>query len=331
MNKPLRVALVMLVFSATLALAQGTLVHNRLRVISAGKQEEIDKIRREVPELLREYPDDPGVMFLNGILMEDGTKALGVFEQITREFPQCEWADDAQWRIVQYYALKRDTLRANRELSTYRRNYPMSEFLIHAADIVKATVGVAPTTHEVKKAPATTTEKPVEKTSEKPSEKPTTAVVTKPTPTSSSAHLLVESKPNSNSGVQASTPKGSTKPEIKPEAKTETKTTPKAENKPELKPDTKAEAKPVAKESPSASAAKKWGLQIGVYSTQQKAEAEAQKYKEARLRVDIVSRKTSDGEGYAVVIGNYSSRESAEKSKEVVQTQCQCTPYIIEK
>ncbi|MBX7155578.1 MAG: SPOR domain-containing protein, partial [Bacteriodetes bacterium] len=83
-----------------------------------------------------------------------------------------------------------------------------------------------------------------------------------------------------------------------------------------------------AKANAAGSAGKKWGLQIGVYSTRQTAEDEAKKYSEQKLRVEIVDKGDSK---FAVIIGNYNTRESAEKSKEVVQAQCQCTPYIMEK
>jgi len=236
-------------------------------------------VRKELPDLIKEFPDDPGIMFLNGILMEDATKALSVYEQITREFPQSEWADDAQWRIVQYYALKRDTSRAHRELGTYKRNYSMSEFLIHAIDIVKATVGepqVTTNTPDVKK--PVNTEKTIEKSAN-------------------------STAPKSKAVDIAPTQDSKTQPE---------KTT-------------NASA---AKVNAAGSAGKKWGLQIGVYSSRQSAEEEAKKYSEQRLRVDLVDK----GEGkFAVIIGHYSTKESAEKSREVVQVQCQCTPYIIEK
>ncbi len=265
----------LLVVTTTSNFAQSSMVHNRLRLIMNGKANEV---RKELPDLIKEFPDDPGVMFLNGILMEDATKALSVYEQITREFPQSEWADDAQWRIVQYYALKRDTTRAHRELGMYKRNYPMSEFLIHAIDIVKATVGE----------PIVTTTPPE---------------VKKPAPDKTSEKSITPTSPKSKAIDIAPTTDDKKQPE---------KTTP-ATN---------------AKANAAGSAGKKWGLQIGVYSTRQTAEDEAKKYSEQKLRVEIVDKGDSK---FAVIIGNYNTRESAEKSKEVVQAQCQCTPYIMEK
>ena len=37
--------------------------------------------------------------------------------------------------------MKRDTNRARAELQNYRKNYPQSEFLLSAYDLIRATVG----------------------------------------------------------------------------------------------------------------------------------------------------------------------------------------------
>jgi cell division protein FtsN len=50
-----------------------------------------------------------------------------------------------------------------------------------------------------------------------------------------------------------------------------------------------------------------------------------------RLKADIVIKEINGIERYAVVIGDYSSRESAEAAKNIVQQQCECTPLIFEK
>ena len=34
---------------------------------------------------------------------------------------------------------------------------------------------------------------------------------------------------------------------------------------------------------------------------------------------------------FAVIIGEYPNRESAERAKEIVQRQCECEPFVVEK
>jgi hypothetical protein len=49
------------------------------------------------------------------------------------------------------------------------------------------------------------------------------------------------------------------------------------------------------------------------------------------MRTEIIQREVDGGRAYAVVIGNYSSRSSAEAAKIIVGRQCECEPIIIEK
>ena len=282
----LTLALCLVVLCDT-ASAQSSIVYNRLRMIVAGKA---DEVRKELPELTKDFPDEPGIMFLNAVLTEDGSKALVQYEQITREHPQSEWADDAELRIVQYYALKKDTAHAQRELGTFKRNYPLSEFLIHAVELVKATVGLnAPSSSKLS------------------ADKAGADKATSPTKGSKES-ILVESKPNDLKNV---TSPGSS---LKAAEKGVDKSTEKLGEK-------------AADKTAAAAVKKSWGLQVGVYTTKNTADAEAAKYREQRMKVDVTSK---DGK-YGVVVGNYSSRESADKSKEIIQAQCQCSPIVVEK
>ncbi len=115
------------------------MVRNRLRQIALGNA---NSVRSELPTLLAEHKGDAGMEYLNAILMTEPNKSLLSLERIVRESPKSQWADDAQWRVVQAYALQRDTVRAREELQQFRRDYPNSEFLIFASEMVKSTVGL---------------------------------------------------------------------------------------------------------------------------------------------------------------------------------------------
>jgi cell division protein FtsN len=71
------------------------------------------------------------------------SKSLPMYQRIVKEQPDCEWSDDAQWRIVHYYAMKRDTAKAREEMQNFRSAYPKSELLLTAYDLLRATVGGA--------------------------------------------------------------------------------------------------------------------------------------------------------------------------------------------
>ncbi len=292
--------LLILLLSSGVAQSQVTdnIVRAKLRQVALGNASDV---RAELPELLRTYPNDAGVQFLNATLLADGAKALPLFVRIVRENPQSIWADDAQWRVVQVYSLRKDTANARSELQNFRRNYPTSEFLLFAAEIVKSTVGLPPT--------FTTYRNPI--------------VV------ASSARTFVPSA------------LAKTKPETKVEAPTKAeapKTTPKSEaakveNKPEV---VKAEAPKidVAKTEanvPTALTEEHYTLQVGLYSSRATAISDVQKLLKARLRSDVVEKSTEGAGRFAVTVGNYTSREAAEKAKAVVQKACSCMPFVVVK
>ena len=113
---------------------------------------------------MAEFPDDPGVQFLHASVLEDMSKSLPMYQRIVKEQPDCEWSDDAQWRIVHYYAMKRDTAKAREEMQNFRSAYPKSELLLTAYDLLRATVGGAGR-------PSKQPVKPENKTEKKPEEK----------------------------------------------------------------------------------------------------------------------------------------------------------------
>lgn len=125
--------------------AQQPAIRPLLQAAAMGKTEEI---RKKLPDLLVEYPDDAGVQYLHAVILEDAVKAAPLFEKIVKNYPTSEWADDAEWRVVQYYAMKKDTARARKELTNFRSSYPQSEFLLAASDAVKFTVGLPKSAQE---------------------------------------------------------------------------------------------------------------------------------------------------------------------------------------
>lgn len=352
------------------AFGQASLVRNRLQAVALGKGEDV---KRELPDILAEFPDDPGVQFLHAVVLEDAARALKIYEKIVKDHPECEWADDSQWRIVQFYSLRKDTVRARKELKTYRDKYPQSEFLLNAAEMVKATVGVP----KIDKTTATASEPKTVTTDVKPATKPTvpetkpvakppalaetkpgvkpTVAETKPAAKPTVAETKPAAKPTATETKPVAKPTATeTKPTAKPAA-TEIKPVPKpgtkpttAETKPGAKPttastkpnapDVKAPQKPGtadvkagAKAEPKESPKEMFSLQVGSYDTREAAENEVKNYKQKRMRASVTEKTIDGATKYAVFIGEYTSKESAEKAKELVQKSCNCTPFVVGK
>lgn len=49
------------------------------------------------------YPNNPAVMFLSGLLEPDGEKAMEVFKQIYATHPASDYGDDAVMKVAEYY------------------------------------------------------------------------------------------------------------------------------------------------------------------------------------------------------------------------------------
>lgn len=271
------------------------LVRNRLQKIAMG---EGDQVRQELPDLLADFPNDPGVTFLHASLVDDASRAVPLFEKIVREYPKSEWADDAQWRLVQIYAVLRDADRARAALQRFQTNYPNSEFLIHASGIVKMTVGLSEgdvvvadsgdpngTSFDRNPTAASNIEMPAR--AEPMQVEPSASTQTPPAQTPPPANNGVVTGGSESNGVVVSTPET---------------------NDPD---------------------GTRYTLQVGLYSSAESAQAELGRFTRFRMRAEIIEKKLNGATKYAVTIGDYSSRESAERARATVKKYCMCTPFIV--
>ena len=75
-------------------------VRARLDLIHSGRAE---GVRNELPLLQSQYPNDAGVKYLDAYLTENGDQALKKYQMIVDQHPKNEWADDALYKVYQYY------------------------------------------------------------------------------------------------------------------------------------------------------------------------------------------------------------------------------------
>jgi tetratricopeptide (TPR) repeat protein len=97
-----------------------------LKQIESGKA---DEVKNELTDLKERYPESPSVMFLNGVLTENGQKALLIYENIVDRFPDSRYADAALYRIYSYYYALGLYESANKKLSILINNYPASPYI----------------------------------------------------------------------------------------------------------------------------------------------------------------------------------------------------------
>ncbi len=114
--------------------AQTNKINSYLKLVAQGK---IDEVKSKLPELIANFPNEPGVVLLQGVLQDDGSKAVTYYQKVLDKYPNSEWADHAAWRMIQYYAIVGDTSAAANALTTFRNKYPSFEFLAPATDAVR--------------------------------------------------------------------------------------------------------------------------------------------------------------------------------------------------
>ena len=105
-------------------------VRKRLDFIYNGQAE---RVRIELPSLQKQYANDPGVAYLDAILTTDGVTAVKKFQAIVDGFPQNEWADDALYKVYQYYYSVGLYKTADQKFQQLKEQYPNSLYVVGLA------------------------------------------------------------------------------------------------------------------------------------------------------------------------------------------------------
>lgn len=290
MKNLLSIILIIIITSINL-LAQRDEVNKYLLMVAQGKNQ---PAKDKILELLAKYPDDPGVKLLHATIIENAYLAMDIYKNIIKDYANSEWADDAQWRIVQFYSIVGDTLQANKELAFMRANYPTSPFLGPANDVVRLALGVAKS--EIRQ--TMDFNRPVQNNlnqADQKDKKENANQVIKP-----AENAVNNQNNNTNKEIEQ---------KIKPKEET-----PINDNN-----NSKIEENVY------------YGLQVAIFSDRNTADNEKNKFLSQRMRTQVVEKNIDGQTKYAVVIGHYSSIESAEAAKIIVAQQCKCDPIIYKK
>lgn len=105
-------------------------VSRYLSMVEAGQAEQV---RGEIPALLAKYPNNPAVLYLQGVVTVDGTEAVRIYQSIVDNFPKSEWADDALFKVHQFYHAIGLYRTAEIKLNQLKTNYPSSPYVTGAA------------------------------------------------------------------------------------------------------------------------------------------------------------------------------------------------------
>jgi tetratricopeptide (TPR) repeat protein len=97
-----------------------------LKKIESGN---VEKVKEDLVDLKKDYPDDPSVLFLDGVLTENGQQAVVIYQNIVTNYPQSKYADAALYRIFSYYYALGLYETAKEKLKLLFNNYPASPYI----------------------------------------------------------------------------------------------------------------------------------------------------------------------------------------------------------
>ena len=120
--------LILLATLSTAVFAQMTEneVRAKLELIHSGK---IDEVRSELPSLQNQYPDDAGVAYLDAVVTANGSEAAKKYQAIVDNYPNSIWADDALYKVYQYFYSIGLYKTADSKMAQLKEDYPSSIYL----------------------------------------------------------------------------------------------------------------------------------------------------------------------------------------------------------
>lgn len=106
--------------------AQDVDIVSYLKQIESGEKDDVEE---SLPDLKKKYPNSPSVMFLDGVLTENGQDAVGIYLKIVNSYPASKYADAALYRVYSYYYALGLYDAAKKHLNKLKKEYPQSPYI----------------------------------------------------------------------------------------------------------------------------------------------------------------------------------------------------------
>lgn len=106
-----------------------------LKMIEQGKLEEV---KGKLLDLKTDYPKSANLIFLEGVLTENGQDAIVLYQTLLEKYPKSSYADAALYRIYSYYFALGLYNTADKNLDKLKKEYPESPYIkMASANVVK--------------------------------------------------------------------------------------------------------------------------------------------------------------------------------------------------
>lgn len=87
------------------------------------------KVVEELPLLKKNNPGSLSLIFLEGVLTDDGQQAVSLYTYLLKKFPKSKYADAALYRICSYYYAIGKYTAVKSNLSRLKKEYPQSPYI----------------------------------------------------------------------------------------------------------------------------------------------------------------------------------------------------------
>lgn len=94
--------------------------------IEAGEKEEVGS---QITALKQKYPGSSSVLYLEGLVTEDGEKAVKIYQTVVDKYPNSKYADDSMYRIYSYFIAIGKSDKAGFFLKRLKTEYPESPYI----------------------------------------------------------------------------------------------------------------------------------------------------------------------------------------------------------
>ena len=112
--------------TSVISFSQGIEISNYLKKIESGNKEEV---KADLPKLKFQYPNDANVLFLEGVLTENGLASINLFAKVAEKYPQSKYADASLFRVYSYYYAQQLFDQAIPYLERLKKEYPSSPYI----------------------------------------------------------------------------------------------------------------------------------------------------------------------------------------------------------
>lgn len=271
-----------------------------------GQNQTVDKYLKEIeqghvaqaqsalPGLLQRYPHDPGVRYLQGMLETNGDKAFEIFKGIADQDRYNAYRDDAILKVGEYLYAKGLYLSAEKYLQQIPVHFPRSPHMEQAANLL---------VHSMAAAGKTDSSRTMARVLQR--EYPNITIAMGPEKIGSGSATSSEDQ---SEQAAASAPK--------PVDLTQ--------DNPYYNP-ADSDAQGAAGDAPA-----RYALQVGAFSTLKNANAGKEIFEEHNYPVQVKKSSRNGTELYLVWVGDYDTRQEAEKVGEDIRKKLALPFFIVE-